>query len=203
MTKERSLVESVERLIGAAADFGAAVARAADKTTAGGREPAEGPPGEGAVAAIVRHGVTAAVNLVSQITDANQGMRAAAAAAAATQTQGTATPGSAGHVRPGATLRVPLSIENPGREPMTDLTPAVLSWSCDGNDTEAVATVRFIPETLNIAPRDFEKLTVCVEVPDDACAGRYQLEIALAEGVRTALAFTVRPEPVREDSAKE
>jgi hypothetical protein len=193
--KDASLVQSVERLIGAAAEFGAAIARAADKTTANGREPAAGPPGETAAGAIIRHGVSTAANLVTQIAQASQSARTAAGAVADSvgAAAGDAVPaGASGPVlRPGATLRVPLSIENPGQEGAMEMRPAVRSWTLDGQPAQDLATVRFAPEYLSVAPLDFEKLTVSIELADDADAGAYVLEIALGEDAQTALTFRV------------
>jgi hypothetical protein len=84
-------------------------------------------------------------------------------------------------VQPGATLRVPLSIENPGTQPMQDLRPAVLSMQRDGGDA-AEHIVEFVPPSLTIAPRDLEKLTVLVTPPQTAPPGRYEIRFRLRDG---------------------
>lgn len=207
-TEKPSLSDGVERLIGAATEFGVALARAADKTTAGGREPRHGPEGETDAAAIIRHSVSAAANVVSQVAAATQAARAdwaetrseAKPSSAETQEQGDGPSGP--RVRPGATLRVPLSIENPGQEPMTGLTPKIAGWMRDGVEGDPAGTVSFAPEVLEIAPRDFEKLTVFVEIPKDADSGECRLLVDLAEGVEVRIDFAILPpEPAQDVTA--
>jgi hypothetical protein len=72
-----------------------------------------------------------------------------------------------------------------------EMRPAVCSWTLDGQPAQDLATVRFAPEYLSVAPLDFEKLTVSIELADDADAGAYVLEIALGEDAQTALTFRV------------
>lgn len=185
-----SLVKGIGRLIGTAAEIGVTLAGAVDKATADGRELPPPPPGETPTAAIIRHSFSAAGNLVRHVVDAAQ------------QTRGTAQPGGAGRgdaargptapqARQGSTLRVPLSIENPGREPLRALAPAIAGWTSANGAQGAPGTVRFLPELLDIEPRDFEKLTVFVDVAADAAPGLYRLEIALGENASVAIDFTV------------
>ena len=52
--------------------------------------------------------------------------------------------------------------------------------------------VRFEPQSLTIAPNDFEKLTVFIDVPEDAAQGRYQTSIGLDSNTQIAVIdFTV------------
>ena len=196
MKAEDSLVKGVGRLIGTATEIGAALAGAVDKATAGNRELPPAPPGETPAAAIIRHGVSAVTNVTRQVVDAAQGARSAAAGAGASPTSGSPrtqdAPGGP-DVHQGSTLRVPLSIENPGREPMNGLVPAVASWSRRDGTAEAPGAVRFVPERLDIEPRDFEKLTVFVDVETGAAPGAYRLDVNLGQGAQVAIDFTVTP----------
>ena len=85
----------------------------------------------------------------------------------------------------GSTLRIPLSVENPGQEPMAEMRFACLAVSggevSAGELLEAKA-FRFEPELLSVAPRDFEKLTVYVDVPETAAPGLYEAKIGPSPG---------------------
>jgi hypothetical protein len=193
------LGRSLGHVVEAALEVGVSVSRAlAQATAANGRlEPL--PPATPALQAIVRYGVTAMGNLASAVVSGGQVLRQAAgatatAAQAAAQAVSPAMAGtsatSAGarggpRVHAGATLRVPLSVENTGERPMQGLQPRVQALRhAGGNGADAtsvipVAAVRFAPERFDVAPRDFEKLTVFVAVPGDATAGAYELVLAL------------------------
>jgi len=183
-----SLLKGVGRLIGTATEIGAAVAGAVDRATAGGRELPPAPAGETPVGAIIRHGVSAATNVVRHIVAAAQGQPAGGAVSA-----GGPPPPAGPRVRQGGELRVPLSIENPGQARMTGLAPAVAAWLRDGVASPAAGAVRFVPERLDVEPRDFEKLTVFVDVDEDTPPGSYRLDIALGQGAEVSIAFAVVP----------
>ena len=192
--QDRTLSESVGKFVGAAADLGVALARAADAATAGGREPAPAKPGESAVTAIIRHGVATVTNIVGQAVAATQSARTQAAAGGPPAPSGAQAASRRPRVRPGDTLRVPLLVENPGREPMEGLTPAVLGWECEGERLQDAAFARFEPQSLSVAPLDLEKLTVFVTPSEAAPPGSYRLIIQLTEDVETELRFQVLPE---------
>ena len=90
---------------------------------------------------------------------------------------------------------MPLSIENTGAEPMTDLQFRCLAVEVEsaGPGTPLVpSNVRFEPASLTVAPRDFEKLTVYVDAPAETAPGQYQVTIGLESGTfRTAFPFVV------------
>lgn len=209
-----ALVRGMSEVIAAALGVGASVARATAEATAGSRG-VESPPGDRPLEAIVHYGMATVSNVLGLVgSAAGLGVRGAAAAAGAASDMarsaaGVATggPGSASaasastnhgvglpRVRAGHTLRVPLSIENPGAERMSGVTPSCTSLGGGtgvGRRLDASA-VRFQPSTLEIAPRDFEKLTVFVDAPADAAPGRYDAVIALGGGGgETRLAFEV------------
>jgi hypothetical protein len=94
-------------------------------------------------------------------------------------------------------LRIPLSIENPSAEPMAGLSFTCLEIS-GGDATSGLPLtrqdVRFEPASLSVAPRDFEKLTIFVDVPEGAATGLYRARIGLAAGgYETSFAFRVIP----------
>ena len=85
----------------------------------------------------------------------------------------------------GETLRLPMSIENPGAQPMTDVQPVIRTIARDGADAQAefpADHVRFSPPNLTIAPRDLEKLTILITPPTTAPAGRYRISFTLRSG---------------------
>jgi ribosomal protein S11 len=191
---------SLGAVVGAVLDVGVSLSRVLAQATAvnGTVEPL--PPATPPLQAIVRYGVTAMGNVVSAIATGGQVLRKAAgatAAAAEAAAQVVASPlatvgaaaaaGARGgpRVHAGATLRVPLSVENTGERPMQGLEPRVRALGHAGRDGAdasgviPVGGVRFAPERFDVAPRDFEKLTVFIAVPDDTPAGKYELVLAL------------------------
>lgn len=111
-------------------------------------------------------------------------------AAPPTGTQGPTRSGP--RVAPGETLHIPLSVDNPGSQPMADLIPTVIGMR-SGDADVAPPAVRFLPAKLTIAPHDFEKLVVAIDVPIDALPGPWQLRFTI--GVGTApidIVFTVQ-----------
>jgi hypothetical protein len=193
-----SLTKSVGRLIGTATELGAALAGAVDKATAGDREPTPAPPDETPAAAMIRHSASAVANVTRIVVNAAQDARAAASDAGA-ETDGpradtsSRAAGAGARVHQGTTLRVPLSIENPGREPMRGLEPAVARWRTEADDPAAPGTARFVPERLDIEPLDFEKLTVFVDIDAESAPGAYRLDIDLGQGPEVAIDFIVLP----------
>lgn len=188
---------SLGEVVGAVLDVGVSVSRVLAQATAANGVVEPLPPATPPLQAIVRYGVTAMGNVVSAIATGGQVLRkAAGATAAAAQAvasplaTGAATAASAAarggpRVHAGATLRVPLSVENTSERPMQGLEPRVRTLrrtGRDGADASAVIPVdgvRFAPERFAVAPRDFEKLTVFIAVPEDAPAGGYELVLAL------------------------
>jgi hypothetical protein len=75
---------------------------------------------------------------------------------------------------PGSILRVPMSVENPGRTPMVDLVFKLAALKGPPGGTLGPTCVRVDPERLTIAPADFEKLSLVVDVPQGAAPGIYE-----------------------------
>lgn len=173
------LTRSVVNVVDAAFGVGVALAKTAARVTAMDRAVPE-PANDAAIPAIIHYSLATATNLVSLVTSAlttagrDAGAAVRTATAAATRTGPT--------VRAGGTLRVPLSVENPGDRPMTGMAPLVRSIHKDGAPTDALGSdgVRFTPAAFEVAPRDFEKLTVFITVPETAAPGRYDLVLALS-----------------------
>jgi hypothetical protein len=104
-------------------------------------------------------------------------------------------------VRAGGTLRIPLSIENPADEPMQRFAATVLAVRYRGGADGiplAVDAVRLEPETLTIASKDFEKLTVFVRTVRDTAPGPYEALIALGDSPHET---TVRFDVTSDDDA--
>ncbi|CAN7438140.1 hypothetical protein LJR225_002889 [Phenylobacterium sp. LjRoot225] len=183
------LTRSVVDVIDAAFGVGVALARTAARVTAPTSEVAT-PVNDAPIPAMIHYSLAAATNLVGMVTTAiSAGGRAAAPAPG----QAPASRGGP-RVRAGTTLRVPLSIENPGERPMTGLAPLVRAIRQEGVEAVGLSAkdIRFAPASLEVAPRDFEKLTVFVTVPETAAPGRYEVVLALKDdGEDLPLSFEV------------
>lgn len=171
----RSMLDVVEAGLG----VGVALARTAAVVASGGK--AVAPPEEDRpIPAIIHYSLAAVSELAGLATRAFSFRPSAAAdAPAAAKSAGRA---GGPRVKAGATLRVPLSIENPGDQPMGPLRPEVRAVRRDGEDAEGAlpaSAVRFTPGEFVVAPKDFEKLTVFVSAPADAPVGRYDVILAL------------------------
>jgi hypothetical protein len=195
------IASGVANVIDAALGVGVTLARVTAEATALGRTVEPVPPDTPAISAIVRYGLTAASNLVSAVVsgarELTPSVRPGKSPAA-----GASVPAAAGRpagprTTPGATLRVPLSVENPSDRAMRDLRPRLRALRRDSADALhliGAECVRFKPEDFEVAPHDFEKLTVTVSVPASAPAGDYEVIFALGDAepdLRMAFAVTV------------
>ena len=175
------IATGVANVIDAALGVGVSLARVVAEATALGRKVEPVPEGTPAISAIVRYGVTAMGNLVSAVVSGTQGLKPSVGAIRPAGPTA-AAPSSAGRsagprVAPGATLRVPLSVENPSDRPMRELR----CGSADCLGVIGAERVRFGPECFEVAPHDFEKLTISVSVPPDTPAGDYEVVFALGD----------------------
>jgi hypothetical protein len=172
------LAGGMVELVNAVLGIGAALTKTAASVTAGGK-PVEAPPqGAAPISVMIHYSLAVVTNVVSLVTDTMKGRTADAAGLASRASGAAAGP----RVRPGASMRVPLSIENPSDRPMSGLAPLVRAVRRNGKDASAdipVSAVRFAPTAINVAPKDFEKLTVFVAVPETAPAGSYEVTLAL------------------------
>jgi len=184
------LGQSLAGVVDAVLGVGASLARVVAEATAPGGVVEPLPPSTPAFQAIVRYGVTAMGNVASALIAGGERLRAGTGTGTGPGTGASPSPAApatarAGgpRVQPGATLRVPLSVENPGERPMNGLSPRArvfrAAGGADASGLIATETVRFTPGVFDVAPRDFEKLTVFVPVPEGTPAGDYELVLAL------------------------
>lgn len=198
-TTTPDLGASVAGVVDAVLEVGVSLARVMAQATATGGVVEPLPPSTPAFQAIVRYGVTAVGNVASALIAGGDALRKPGKAAATPTAAKPARSGSPS-VQAGSTLRVPLSVENPGEQPMRMLSPRVRAVRrAGGTDAAGViepASIRFEPAQFDVAPRDFEKLTVFVPVPDETPTGAYQVVLALGdEEPDLTIAFAVvRPQ---------
>lgn len=84
-------------------------------------------------------------------------------------------------VHAGATLRLPLVIENTAEEASPEVGFTGEVAGPDGQPVDG-AGISFSPDTLVVAAHDFEKLTVRIRVPEDAEPGMYRGRIVGGDG---------------------
>ena len=170
------ITQAIVNVVDATLALGVSVSRAAAAVTTAGRPVADIAQDTPPFQALVHYAAITAGNVVSLLSPTVAGLRSSTAASRA------ARPAKGPRTRAGATLRVPLSVENPGDLPMTGLAPYLRAVRIDGVSTTgalAAETVRFEPPHFDVAPRDFEKLTVFVMLPVNASPGHYELVLAL------------------------
>jgi hypothetical protein len=193
-----SLTERVADVLDAGLQIGASLARTLAGVTGTRDTEATGKP---PIDDIVTFGSAAATNLVGLVAS---GARAGASVTARTASGGRGAATSSGAqvsgpmLRAGSTLRVPLLVENTGHTPTRALTfeaASVHRVGCeDGEQCTCLPSdgVTFTPESLVVAARDFEKLTVRVATPEDAPVGDYVASIVAGDGwFSTSIGFTV------------
>lgn len=196
------LARSVSQVVSSALGVGAALTRLAARSTARGPLPEVRRETE-PVAAMVHYGVVTLRNVAGLVTGGAQFLKvkagmAPAAGDSAGPAQGAASP-RLPSVHQGATLRMPLSIENPGDQPLGPIEFCVAQIEYRGTGAAGAApltgaAVRFAPGELSIRPHDFEKMTIYVDVPQDAATGPYHALIGSAAGnFRTEISFDVLP----------
>jgi len=184
------LTRSVTELVGAAFGVGAAVAKSVAQATSSGR-PLSTPAGpQGPVGEMIHYGLTAASNIV-RIAVSAAPRPATGETAVAPDSKAPSGPS----VTAGATLRIPLSIENPSAAPMPSLEFRCLrveSPQTGAGMHLGVANVRFDPPVLTIAPRDFEKMIVFIDTLPATALGSYRAIIGVADGsFESAVQFEV------------
>ena len=182
------VAKSVSETVGALLGVGVSVARLFARATAQPGHEVTVTPGQGPLSEIIQYGIATAANVVRVIPTALNDASRVARGAAQTVSRSTAAQGAGSGVptvRLGSTLRVPMSIENPTDQPMTEMQFKILRVASEpsGNGASLPATaIRFEPPVLTVAARDFEKLTVLVDVPAGTAPGRYDASIGLMEG---------------------
>jgi hypothetical protein len=196
-------VTGVTEVVNAALDLGAVLAKTVAQVTSGDRPVPPSPSKGGPIEEMVFYGVTA-INNVINLAISGAGVIAQSVSVAeepqTSEPSQTATyppTSTAPKVHQGSTLRVPLSIENQGREPMNGMTFVCLSVESEttaaGQSIDKSA-VRFQPQTMNVAPKDFEKLVVFVDTTPNTAPGHYKITIGLGDGIfENRLTFEVVP----------
>lgn len=193
---EPDLVAGVTAVVDAALGVGASLAKVFAEATAASR-PVAPPASHAPLDAMIHYGLATVTNVAERVTSGVSGLGAAFGRSA-----GGPAPPASGHaaaagprIHAGATLRVPLSIENPGDAPMTGVVFRCASLRYLGGGAGAPLgpeAVRFHPALLEILPRDFEKLTVFVDTRADTALGRYCATIECGgSALRTPLEFDV------------
>lgn len=96
-------------------------------------------------------------------------------------------------VAPGGSLRIPMSVENSSARPMSDLAFHVAALVGPTGTILSVQDLAISPAVLNVAPNDFEKLNLVVEVPKGTMEGDYSGELGLSgnNGFRLPFRFRV------------
>ncbi|MGH2537022.1 MAG: hypothetical protein ACRDHL_06490 [Candidatus Promineifilaceae bacterium] len=176
------LQRGVTEVISMSLALAGSLARLAAEATAGGRPLAKAPDSSNPLNAIAHYSIASVVNVVNAVA---QGISDA-------RSDG---PPQLPTVRSGASLRLPMSIQNPGPEPLVELAFVCLGVRGGGSGAGRPldeTSVRFEPQALSIEPLDFEKLTVFIDVPPDTSPGRYEVSVGLASGdFESAIALQV------------
>jgi hypothetical protein len=194
------VAKSVSETVGAILGVGVSVARLFARATAQPGHEVTVTPGQGPLSEMIQYGVATVANVIrvipATLNDASRVARGTAqtvSRSTAAQGAGTGVP----TVRVGSTLRVPMSIENPTDQPMNEMQFKILRVASEpsGNGASLPASaIRFDPPVLTVAARDFEKLTVLIDVPSGTAPGRYDASIGLMEGsFELSLVFDVVP----------
>jgi len=187
------IVDGVAEVVTATLDLVGDIARSTADATS--REKVVDRPADDAppLDVIVHYGLVTVGNVIDMLGSA----ATTAVRPSRLRRQAAARPAGGGipSVQPGSTLRVPLSIENTQAEPMEGLSPAFVQIDSDRLDAGKPLTcdaVRFEPQALTIAPRDFARPTVFVDTTPETAPGRYEARLALGgEDVQTSVRFEV------------
>lgn len=198
-----SAFDGVSDMVNAAFEIGSSVARVFAQATSLDKPLEDPPAGDSSVSKMVYYGTTTIGNVVRMVFSGLSGSDSGNG-----NQQGGNQPGGNGtnqgtpeHTMPsvgrGSTLRMPLSIENRGNEPMEGMVFVCLSMNgkTTGPGTPLnEASVRFQPARLDVPPNDFEKLTIFIDTALETAPGTYEATIALGPGIfENRIAFEVRP----------
>lgn len=164
--------------------MGAGFARIAAQAVTGRDQPARS-PGETPVQELLRHSAMIAGTIIAATVQAahQAGLGASAPPAQPGTPPRPETPPETplAEIERGGTLRIALSVDNHNTEPMIGLEPSLLAVLDQSGTTTQAMRVRFEPERLTVAPRDFEKLTIEIVAADTAERGTYTVRFAVAD----------------------
>lgn len=148
--------------------------------------------------AIIHYGLITVVNIAGLVTSAVRNGESVTppptCRPGTPERQGTPEQQGLPTLRPGATLRMPLSVENRGDEAMTEVVPRVVELGYTGLDTATAldaSAVRFEPERLTIGAHDFEKVKVIVTAAQNSAPGHYTLTLTFGAEVTTVIHFVI------------
>lgn len=195
--------EGVSQAIRLTLGAGASVAKIMARATAGNRSVAEPRQESSEFDQLVHYGLATVVNVIGTIANGVNEFRNPEQQPVHQQPAGSAAPVENAPpveiptVPAGATLRLPMSVENPGTEPMVDMYFTCLDiQTSSGGDASPLtpANIHIDPVPLTVDPKNFEKLTTSIAVPVATPPGRYHLTIGLSNGeFETTLLFEVLP----------
>lgn len=206
-----SVAEGVSDVINAAFGVAAAIAKTLAEVTAAGRPVATPDTRQGPLGEMVHYGVTTLTNVIGLVVSVVGGAASGAASSdsgkdtsantPATEPTDTREKGSVAtnlpKVHQGGTLRIPLSMENPADQPMENLVFAcqdMCGTRIGAGQPLSEAALRFQPECLDIAPKDFEKLTLLIMTDAQTAPGDYVARIGVDNGdLEIKVEFEVLP----------
>lgn len=206
-----SVAEGVSDVINAAFGVGAAIAKSLAEVTAAGKPVTRPDTRQGPLGEMVHYGVTTLTNVIGLVVSVVGG----ATSGTADRESGKDTPADTRTTEPmgkhekdsaatnlpkvhqGGTLRIPLSMENPADQPMENLVFACQDMRGTRIGTGqplTEAALRFQPERLDIAPKDFEKLTLLIMTDAQTAPGDYVARIGVDNGdLEIKVEFEVLP----------
>jgi hypothetical protein len=178
----------VANILGAALKAGVVVTKGFADTVSGKSQVVVA--GEAPILTIVRHTSSGLSALARTAIDA---VRAGSDPSTPQAPSGTPNSSPRGpRAAPGDTLRIPLSVDNPGDQSMVKLVPRLVGMAFEGNAV-APLPVMFTPAKLTIAPRDFEKLVLAIHLPSDAPTGVWHLSFVIGDDASPIdIAFNVQ-----------
>lgn len=185
-------------MVNAALEIGSSVAKVFAQATSLDKPLQDPPADDNPVSKMVYYGTTTIGNVVRMVFSGLSGSDSGGGTQPGGNGTNQGTPENAmPSVGRGSTLRMPLSIENRGNEPMEGMVFFCLSMK--GNTTGPgtplnEAAVRFQPARLDVPPNDFEKLTIFIDTAHETAPGTYEAMIALGPGIfENRIVFEVRP----------
>lgn len=217
---ESPLAEGFSEVINAAFGVGAAIAKTLAEATASDKNVTKPETGQGPLGEMVHYGVTTVTNVIGLVvsmmgsakSSGEEGSQSfsskqntatenptTASAGPATNTAATTASNKPAFptVHQGGTLRMPLSMENPGDQVMENLIfrcEKMVAQSIGAGQPLTEEALRFQPEQLDIAPKDFEKLTLLIDTDEQTAPGRYVAHLGVVDGgLEINVEFEVAP----------
>ncbi len=206
-----SLAEGVSDVINAAFGVGAAIAKTLAEISAVGKPVAAPNSRQGPLGEMVHYGVTTlsnvmglVVSVVGGATSGTTGHESSKDASTGPRATDPTPPDEKERVtthlpkvHQGGTLRIPLSMENPADLPMENLVfgcQDMRGTRIGAGQPLSEAAIHFQPERLDIAPKDFEKLTLLINTDAQTAPGDYVAHIGVDNGdLKIKVEFEVLP----------